>query len=159
MFKLKETKLYIFLPYVLLIYIAWHFISRNAIMFSLIICCFSAFWCWFKGPSTPTVTTLTFSLSKYSSVTQYRIKCFLPLFAKLILCSHHIHHAVPGTSIFFMQSPILCLIGPTFPKECSRRSSSHFQDHRFFTEETIAFAAVLYPSFKNRVFLSQNLDL
>ena len=55
---------------------------------------------------------------------------FLPLhvFAKLILCSNHIHHAVPGTSFFLMQSPILCLIGPTFPRECSRRSSSHFQD-------------------------------
>ena len=26
---------------------------QNAIMFSQIICCFSAFWCWFKGPTAP----------------------------------------------------------------------------------------------------------
>ena len=65
----------------------------------------------------------------------------------------------PRNVNFFMQSTILYLIGPMFAKECSRRSSVHFQDQRFFTEETIAFPAVLQPSFKNRIFLSHKLDL
>ena len=46
MFKVNlgiKELLYIFFPYVLLIYIARHFIPRNAIMFSQIICCFFAF--------------------------------------------------------------------------------------------------------------------
>ena len=77
--------------------------------------------------------------------------------ADLVFTPHT--HAVPGTSIFLMHSPILYLIGPKFPKECSRISSGHFQDQRFFTEESIAFTAVLSPSFRNRIFLSQNLDL
>ena len=63
------------------------------------------------------------------------------------------------SEFFKMQSPILYLIGPTFPKECSRRSSGHFKDQRFSTEESIAFTAVLSPSLKNHIFLSQYLDL
>ena len=61
---------------------------------------------------------------------------------------------------FFLMQGILYLIGPKFPKECSRISSGHFQDQRFFTEESIAFTAVLSPSFRiPQDFLSQILDL
>ena len=49
----------------------------------------------------------------------------------------------PRNVNFFMQFPILYLIGPTFPKECSRRWPVHFQDQQFFTKERIAFVAVL----------------
>ena len=54
----------------------------------------------------------------------------------------------PGRESVKMQSHILYLMGATFPKECSRRLSGHLQDQWFFTEESIAFTAVLSPSFK-----------
>ena len=60
----------------------------------------------------------------------------------------------PSNVNFFNALSYLYLIGPKFPKECSRISSGHFQDQRFFTEESIAFTAVLSPSFRNRIFLS-----
>ena len=80
---------------------------------------------------------------------------FLAIICKAVLVFTPHTPCSPRNVIFFMHSPILYLIGLKFPKECSRISSGHFQDQRIFTEESIAFTAVLSPSFRNRIFLTK----